>query len=172
MTTSDVPTVTTVSNILLQENDLPPKDEGYLTLMRASKYVERYGDPPKVVYNGRRLLIVLPLYIVDAYGIDKVIPIPFIADTGAPHTFYLGTGARDKLREMQVLYDVMDVNSRQNYYRLWGIFYNQKKSSDRPVAVDVPEHYEEELKGDVRINILGLKGMRTLKVNLDWDNLD
>ena len=165
MATSDVTTITAVSDILLQENDLPPKDEDYLTLMSPNDYVGKYGDLPKVVDNGRRLFIVLPLHVVDAYGINKFIPIPFIVDTGAPETIYLGTGARNILKDNQFLHEPMAL---RQCYQLIGIFYNGEEILNRPVAVIVPKHYEDTLFGDVRINFLGKKGMKALKVNIEW----
>ena len=170
MATLEVKTITTVSNILLQENDLPPKDEGYLTLMSPLEYVEKYWDPPKVIDNRRRLLIVLPLR-VDVRGIDEVIPIPFIVDTGAPEVIYLGSGARRILREWQVLQDRTGLNWQELSYRLNGVFYNGKEILPDPVVVDVPPHHEYSLPGDVRINILGKKGMEALNVNIEWTKI-
>ena len=168
MAESDATSETAVAEILLQEYDLPPKDEGYLTLMNENDYAARYGDPPKLINNGRRLLIVLPLHVV-VNGNHQVIPIPFIVDTGSPEAFYLGSGARNILREKQVLFDVVNPNRDLDRYYLRGIFYNQEKSLHHPFAEELPEHYERPLTGDIRINILGLKGMKALNVRIDWN---
>ena len=124
------------------------------------------------MYNGRRTFIVLPFYYVDEVdGIHKVLPIPFIVDSGSIEAIYLGSGAKNKLKKLNCINDRTDKNGRKQYYRLKGTFHNKDKSLDRPVAEDVPDYYEKPLKGDVRINILGAKGMDALDVNIVWSKI-
>lgn len=163
MAKPDATSETAVAEILLQGNDLPPEDKNYLTLMSPDEYVERYGDTPEVVDNGRRWLIVLPLH-VDVHGIDGVIPIPFIVDTGAPEVIYLGSGARNIFKEMQVLNNAMALDRLEKIYRLRGIVRYRGKSLKNPVAEEVPARFEKILKDDVRINLLGIKGINALEV--------
>ena len=173
MDKSDATSETAVAEILLQGTDLLSKNDDYLTLMDQHAYLAKYEHSPKVVYNGRRLLIVLPLHVVVNIN-PLVIPIPFIIDTGAPEFIYLGSGARKRLREMNLLVDLVDKmnpNHQQNYYQLLGVFNNREKSLHRPYAEDVPALYERSLKGDIRINILGLKGMDALGVNIEWTKI-
>lgn len=171
MGTSDGTSETAVLEILLQENELPPEDKFHLTLMSLNDYRKEYRDPPKLLLKNHRLSIVLPLYV----GV-RVIPIPFIVDTGAPGAFYLGTGARNKLEDLNVIKEYTETVHKSDYWELNGVFrYNQeesgKKESGKTFAINLPKKHEGSLKNDVRANLLGIGGMKILKVDIIWSQL-
>ena len=172
MATSDATSETAVSEILLHGNDLLPVNDGYLKPMSQNDYERRYGKTPNVMYNRRRIFIVLPFHYKDEKDkIPKVIPIPFIVDTGAIEAIYLGKKARNILKQKQIIEDLTNVNSPNNQYRMKGTFYNGEKLLPEPVAEDVPPSYENSLEGDVRINLLGAQGMDALGVNIEWTKI-
>ena len=110
----------------------------------------------------RRIATVLPLHVSDT----GVVPIPFIVDTGTPEVMYLGSGSVAKLRELKLIKDITGVLS----FRLMGTLFNQKEmvSLDQPFASALPIHFEEaSIRGDPRINLLGLPGIQLLKVRME-----
>ena len=82
-------------DFLLNELDLPAKNEDYFKVISKKDFIKTFGDSPiirRYSFNLlKRVAIVLPLHISDSH----VIPIPFIVDTGAPY-MYLGSGAIKK----------------------------------------------------------------------------
>ena len=111
----------------------------------------------------RRIATVLPMHVSGT----GVVPIPFIVDTGTPEVMYLGSGSVAKLKELKLIRDVTGVH----IYRLMGTLFNQEQmaSLDQPLASAHPIHFEEEasVRGDPRINLLGLHGIKLLKVRFD-----
>ena len=149
---------------LFREFDLPPADPDYLTVMPEEKrFVEKYGDgkwfkihhPEAEIL--RRLAIVLPLKIAG----DKVIPIPYIVDTGAPGLIYLGTKPLDILNGMNLLTHVM--HDDEVKYLVNGVLTFGKKEVTQVFASDVPPPRESiYIRGDIRCNLLGLEGIERL----------
>ena len=109
----------------------------------------------------RRIAAVLPLHVSGT----GVVPIPFIVDTGTPEVMYLGSGSVAKLKELKLIRDVTGVH----IYRLMGTLFNQeeKVSLDQPLASALPIHFEASIRGDPRINLLGLRGIKLLKVTCE-----
>ena len=111
----------------------------------------------------RQIATVLPLHASDT----GVVPIPFIVDTGAPKVMYLGSGSVAKLKELKL---IKDVTAGVHIYHLLGTLFNQEEmaSLDQPYVSALPIHFvEASIRGDPRINLLGLPGIRLLKVRLD-----
>ena len=81
------------------------------------KKMKIYDTIPKYDSRGlkiaRRRAIVLPLKIQGG-----VIPVPFIINTGAPDSVYLGTKAVQLLKDLRVLHDV--VGTAYPYYMVDG----------------------------------------------------
>ena len=155
---------------LLQEHDLPPVDQDYFKLISQDEFVGKYGKNPHLLkimgpneISLRQIATVLPLHVSGT----GVVPIPFIVDTGTPEAMYLGSGSVAKLKELKLIRDVTGVH----IYRLMGTLFNQEQmaSLDQPLASAHPIHFEEEasVRGDPRINLLGLHGIKLLKVRFD-----
>ena len=132
----------------LERNDLPPEDERYLKPVHRVR--DEFSDSPIVdVPTGHRWAMVLPLDIRD----NLVVPIPFIIDTGAPNFMYLGSGCRRVLADLGVLVDTPA-----------GAPYRLMRRGDvriiNPPAWGVPQpHEENQVVGDVRVNLLGLDAL-------------
>uniref|UniRef100_A0A1X7V2R0 Peptidase A2 domain-containing protein n=1 Tax=Amphimedon queenslandica TaxID=400682 RepID=A0A1X7V2R0_AMPQE len=161
---------------LLQDEDLPPKHDGYLTLMSWSQFQKEFdeteGGPKvtKVMLGGkiRRVTTVLPMQISDG----RVIPIPFIIDSGAPGLMYLGTGSLGRLKELNLINNKARTDVYQNTFHLMGTFYNEARSAflAQPNVSEFPsEHEGASVKGDIRLNLIGLQGMAILKIDVTWD---
>lgn len=139
-------------------------NKAFLTLISEQDFENRFGDIPSVIKvftpegHLRRLAIVLPLYVRN----NEVIPIPMIVDTGAPDYLYLGTGAFHILEEAQLLKDVVSSNAWP--YRLLGTLRRGEKCIKKPFVDRLPKHYEENILGDVRLNVLGLSAIHELDI--------
>ena len=84
-------------------------------------------------YYLQRVLITLPL----ERDADRVIPIPFIVDTGAPSMLILGYGARDKLRKLQVFKELYDANKATTDNRLNGTLLAKEDNIEDPIVDDL-----------------------------------
>ena len=147
---------------LLQVEDLPPKDVRYLKPVPRDEYTVGLGIMYADVPARHRWAIVLPLEIRD----NLVVPIPFIIDTGAPNFMYLGSGCRRVLADLGVLVDTAAGAS----YRLKGVMRRGDFSVTNPPAWDVPEPHEGLLVvGDVRVNLLGLNGLKKVGAKHSFD---
>ena len=152
---------------LLQEHDLPPVDQDYFKLISQDEFVGKYGKNPHLLkimgpneISLRQIATVLPLHVSGT----GVVPIPFIVDTGTPEVMYLGSGSVAKLKELKL---IRDVTAGVHIYCLMGTLFNQEEmaSLDQPLASALPIHFEEaSVRGDPRINFLGLRGIKLLKV--------
>ena len=148
---------------LLQEHDLVEMDETFLRITNEHDFQKKFGRIPPVmkVYAPdeaqlRRLGIILPLHISS----NRVIPLPLILDTGAPESLYFGTGAFQILNEANLIKKVTGVLP----YRLLGTLYRGKKHIEKPLVDCVPIRYEYNMRGDVRLNILGLAALDKLDI--------
>lgn len=147
-------------DLLLSKYDLlPDRHDNFLNKISKESFVVKYGDQPsvwKLLCNTgvlRRYAVVLPFY---PEGCDRVIPIPFIIDTGAHGYMHLCKGAASKLREGEVLNDVYDpVNG--DMFLLKGKLGRGVKFIDRPTASPLLQLHEESLRGDPRGNLLGIR---------------
>lgn len=155
-----------VSEFLLHEYDLPPADEDYLKIIEKENFIRKFGRGPQLLKvlspnraSLRRLAIVLPLCIKD----NEVIPIPFIVDTGLPEFMCLGSGSVNKLRELEIIKDVNGMHS----FCLMGSLSTGEVTVDQPYASSLPIYFEEaSIRGDPRLNLLGLIGIQHLRVNI------
>lgn len=159
-----------LDDILLHQWDLPPTDPDYLTAIEEKKFIEKYGDgilfkirPPELNVKGvegrvRRLAVVLPLKLAPS----KVIPIPYIVDTGAPGMIYFGTKTLTILNDMNL---IKNVHYNEFHYLVSGVITCGKKEITQVFASEVPPGHESpEIKDDVRCNLLGLQAILTLGV--------
>ena len=160
--------ITGGADFSLREYDLPPADQDYFKLISQDEFVRKYGKNPKLLkimgpnkISLRRIAAVLPLHVSGT----GVVPIPFIVDTGTPEVMCLGSGSVAKLKELKLIRDVTGVH----IYRLMGTLFNQeeKVSLDQPLASALPIHFEASIRGDPRINLLGLRGIKLLKVTCE-----
>jgi len=154
------------SDVLLGSADLAKVHHAHLTEVSKEHFAKEFGNSPvkgirpEGDHYFRRLAVTLPLEISSG----NVIPIPFILDTRAPSIMNLGVGAMKKLREKGLIYEDATI-------RLLGKLLWREKSIDKPVVNTLPHYYEGSMEGDVRLNLLGLKGMGKLQIVWDWENI-
>ena len=156
-----------MDDILLHQWDLPPTDPDYLMVIE-EKFIEKYGDgmlfkvpppEPNAKRKIRRLAVVLPLKLAPS---GKVIPIPYIVDTGAPGIVYFGTKTVTILNSMNL---IKNVHYYEFHYLVSGVITCGKKEITQVFASEVPPVYEStEIRDDVRCNLLGLQAILTLGV--------
>lgn len=153
-----------LDDILLHQWDLPPDDPDYLTVLQEKRFLEKYGIGKfHKIYlpemnRTRRLAVVLPLKIADG----KVIPIPYIVDTGAPGLIYLGSKPLDILSKMGL---VKQVQYSEFQYLLSGVLTYGNNEITQVFASDIPGIHEAiDVRGDVRCNLLGLDAALNLGV--------
>lgn len=159
-------------DVLLTNLDLPDKHEDYFQAIPLHQYKNNFSMNMKlIVRNGRirRLAVVLPLLLDDEP--DKVIPIPFIVDTGAPEFLYLCSTAVDRLKEQNGIEESKDPAYS---YELCGDLLGPRNTSVRsPKASILPHHHEKPIPGDPRANLIGLAGIihfGYIKVNVSAHN--
>ena len=152
---------------LLQE--LPPANDSFMRVVTREIFLNDFGEcpqPQKVLGSNeilRRLTIVLALECWhsggDSHGND--VPVPFIIDTGAPEFMYLGSGAVKKLKDVDILEDTAGLYP----FRLKGTLCRGSVSCNQPFACVLPLTDEElSIRGDVRLNLLGLTGIEYFKL--------
>ncbi len=145
---------------LLQEIDLPKPD---LRVINKQLFIKKFGEKPPLlkVYTPveksiRRIIMTLPLHVKG----DNIIPIPFIIYTGAPHFAFLGTGAVMRLQDEMAIVETVGSHP----FRLQGRLCRGNLCIDNPPVSLLPLHYEEfAVRGDPRLNILGLPALELLK---------
>ena len=98
----DIPAVR--SEILLCRSDLHPKHWIHVQIMNKEKFLDLYKlEWPLFVVKDRisgillRLLTIVPFMIEE----DEILPFPFVVDTGAPGTMYLGTKNEEDVRGVE-----------------------------------------------------------------------
>ena len=149
---------------LLQEIDLPKPDPDFLRVVSKQHFIKKFGEkqPLLKVYSPvekslRRVVMIFPLHVKE----DNIIPIPFIIDTGAPHFAYLGTGAVLMLRDAMAIVE----NVGSHPFRLQGRLCRGNLCIQNPPVSLLPLHYEElAVRGDPRLNLLGLPALELLNV--------
>ena len=154
-------------SFLLQEHDFLPKNDLFLKeLTSADQYP--FQDGIYEIRDGvniHRLASILALHSVK----DTIVPIPFIVDTGAPFSFYLGTGAIKTLGQYGLLTKVEGLQGEVG--RLNGDFSFKNKKFREPIVLEVPRVYEDRiLLGDVRVSIIGLPAISYFKL-LTWETV-
>lgn len=182
-----------VLDILLTYLDLPEPDihlDGlYLTEMNKQDYMDHFkvssvemGKWHGKIIKGRlhRIYVTLPLEVSN----DKIIPIPFIVDTGAPIHLMLGIGARKKLKSYrptgnldrnQCGYMILkdQRSSQKGVDCLAGRLLSEHRSLNHPIVSDVPFEWlttklgnPVEIWKDERANILGLCAVGELNTDI------
>ena len=130
-------------SMLLTAVDLPKQHPAFFRPITKEEFKGHFNDSPVTAIHisgdsfYRRLTIVLPLET----QAGKVIPIPFIVDTGAPGIMNLGSGAFLWLKRMGML-----VEDAQLYLR--GKLIWRKKELHRPIVDLLPAHFEVYLDRD------------------------
>ena len=150
---------------LLQAIDLPEAHPDYLQVVSKQHFIKRFGEHPPLqrVFSPvdrtlRRIAVVLPLHLRNG---SDVIPIPFIIDTGAPCCMYLGTGAVTRLRDAKMISKLPSLHA----FLLRGKLSRGEQFIENPPASLLPLQMEElSIRGDPRLNILGLSGIESLKI--------
>lgn len=164
-------------DLLLMEMDVAPKDECIMTKIPAKQFIEVYGNIPPVqslkeryknMYKNARLVITLPLCTSE----DEVIPIPFIIDTGYPHSMCLAKKTRSLLKELGSIYKPKNstITADTSCYRLIGNLCRGIVNSlkiENPYAFRLPKDNEFKPKSDPRGNLLGLLAIQKLQI-LHW----
>ena len=95
----------------------------------------------------------------------KVIPIPFIIDTGTPTVMNLGVGALRELFKKGMVQEDATMRLRGNL--LW-----RDNSIHKPIVDSLPHYYEELFTGDVRMNVIRLEGIGRLRITWAWDEIE
>jgi len=126
-------------DVLLTNRDLPPHHSAYLTEMHKDDFDREFKNSPITAlwasgsHYFRRLTVVLPLE-VPASG--KVIPIPFILDTGAPTVMNLGVGALRELFKKGMVQEDATIRLRGNLFWKNNVIY--KPMSSWPISQKLP----------------------------------
>ena len=157
----DSETVVHPPEFLLRDIDLPKVDPDYFKVISKVRFFQKFGkcSPLQKVFLPQ-IAVVLPLHLSNG---EDIIPIPFIVDTGAPNCMYLGTGAVTRLRDENAIVEVSDLHA----YVLKGKLCRGEQFIENPPASLLPLHYEElSIRGDPRLNLLGLSGIEFLKVSI------
>lgn len=156
----DIPTVR--PEILLCRSNLHPKEWIHVQVMNKEKFLDLYKLewPLFVVKDGisgtlLRLLTIVPFMIKE----DEILPFPFVVNTGAPGTMYLGRKMKKTLEELNVLYEVA---SFYGPYGIRGTFTWKERTLADPVVNLLPNNHEIDGEDDIRVNILGLEAIGQL----------
>jgi hypothetical protein len=152
------------SEFHLQEIDLPKPDPDFLRVVSKQHFTKKFGEKQPllkiyspVVKSIRRVVMTLPLHVKG----DNIIPIPFIIDTGAPHFAYFGTGAVMRLRDAMAIVETVGSHP----FRLQGRLCRGNLCVENPPVSSLPLQYEEvAVRGDPRLNLLGLPALELLKI--------
>ena len=145
--------------ILLREADLLPSHDDYLKKINKNDFQPSRVIPVMEGDMWRRLAIVLPVEV----NRKTVIPIPFICDTGDPFFMHLGTGAYTELQRLGMIKDVEQTQKYASYKLRGTIYYGDVRIKDPP-SYHLGDDYEKGMKGDIRLNLIGLAGMRQLGI--------
>ena len=158
------------ADILLHESDLPDANEEYFKLLSNEHFREKFGIAKKMkIYdviprydtNGNKIArtraIVLPIKVKAG-----VIAVPFIVDTGAPSSVYLGTKARSLLKDLNVLEEI--AGYVYSYMVNGSLCYGEREL--HPLLINpVPSPHESESSGTLGhpcCNILGMEAVEWL----------
>ena len=153
------------AEFLLQSIDLPEAHPDYLQVVSKQHFIKKFGEHPPLlrVFSPvdrtlRRIAVVLPLHLKNG---SDVIPIPFLIDTGSPSCMYLGTGAVIRLRDAKVISEISGLHA----FLLRGKLCRGEQFIEDPPASLLPLQFEElSIRGDPRLNLLGLSGLESLKM--------
>ena len=140
----------------------PAKDWIHVQVMNKEKFLDLHKlEWPLFVVKDQisgtllRLLTIVPFMIKE----DEILPFPFVVDTGAPGTMYLGRKMKKTLEELNVLHEVA---SFQGTYGVRGTFTWKERTLADPVVNLLPSHHEIDREDDIRVNILGLEAIAQL----------
>ena len=98
-------------DFLLQGYAVP--SELFLKEATTVEYSSNFVLPPKIMELYKDLIslwrraIVLSLFTSK----EKIVPVPFVIDTGAPYMFYLGIGARSALEQIDEITEVVGIHA-------------------------------------------------------------
>ena len=152
-------------DIILQEHDLLPTNDLYITKMSKEDFDDKFGEKILIVrgYEGgplRRLGIVLPF--INNKKVKNIVPIPFIIDTGSPTPIYLGEAAFDFFEDNDL---ILDVHSRDVTMVLNGSFVTMESELNMPKVERTPRNIlHKSIRQDPRCNLLGLPGILELGI--------
>lgn len=157
-------------DILLHEFDLPAASEDYFKLLSKEQFLDKFGIAKKMkIYDpiprhdrlgnkiARKRAIVLPIRL----KVGVQIAVPFIVDTGAPSSVYLGTKALSLLKDLDVLEEIVGMYP---YMVNGSLYYGEKEF--HPILINpVPSPHELASAGTLGhpcCNILGLEAVELL----------
>ena len=97
-----------------------------------------------------------------------LVPVPFIVDTGAPSTVYLGAKLVKLLKEMNVLEDILGTEHQYNIMVKGALCHREEEINLLYVCVVPPPHESEVIGtlGHAWCNILGMEAIELLGDNL------
>ena len=102
-----------------------------------------------------KVLTVVPLELDD----NKVLPLPFVVDTGAPGIVFLGFKLRQLLYELRLLKEIpLSVAP----CKLYGSLLWKGNRIKDPFVHDMPVEFELNPDKDIRTNVIGLDGIMKL----------
>ena len=161
----NMPTERIGPEILLCRSDLLPNDLVHNYVMSKEKFLELYKTecPLYVVKDhltGLKTLLKLLAVIPFEIKTGELLPIPFVVDTGAPGTMYLGRKLRKTLDELNVF---QEVASFLGPYKVCGTFTWKNLTLTDPVVNLLPRVHEID-DDDFRANLLGLDAIAKLKL--------
>ena len=170
-----------IADILLTDLDIPVHDELYMKEISRDEFMGHFGELGIIsgIILGerrrrlRRIFATLPLQI--GQDDSRVIPIPFIVDTGAPGDLYLGLGATRCLQQhihtLQWHYHGRNANNL--HYLKGTLLYRHSDGIVNPLVSDLPEKWLKDQNGhvlniwnDPRANILGLQTLCDLEIDI------
>ena len=155
----------------LSEEDLPVSTPVDLTEISEESFNLIYGEVPKVYRKSllKRIYITLPLKLrsKEDKNKQKVIPIPFIVDTGAPLMLILGKGAKDILMSKGLLTHPGTGNYANQTILKGDLCYKSNVIKQPLVVNSWPSTYNlGKVEDNVQANLLGLKALFLLKIDL------
>lgn len=153
-----------MSEVLLHKQDLLPGHPQYLTEVnkKALKVPPKHLRPCPIMIGDELHRIGIVLLLESPENDMMVIPIPFICDTGAPGLLYLGSGSRSALTKLGRIRR----DRERNIYHIRGKLLYNNNALNNPEKKKLDERFENHLQNDVRVNLLGLEGMRKLQIDL------
>ena len=169
--------------VLLIDADLPDNHPSYFKEMSMEEFKDTFIKPRKTPMYCRedlkRLFITLPLAVPPtggATGEIKVIPVPFIVDTGAPVMLILGGMAEHLLMGKGLLCTISEGPHADKKLLKGPLFYNGKVIK-KPIVHNRTSTMESDpvygkTSGKVQANLLGLEALFRLGIDICFSEIE